>query len=200
MPDDGSVEGPGRDPGFGLHTTAYLIERIRGGDATARDRLVERFLPALLRWAHGRLPSYARDLHETGDLVQNALLRALDKVKDFRPERPGAFLAYLRRIVLNEVKDEIRRVRRRPGIGGLDDRQADEGPSPVEQAIGRERLERYEAALTTLTEAQQEAVMMRLELGFDYRQIAEAIGCPTANAARMFVARAVERLAETMRD
>ncbi len=195
MPDDGSVEDPGRDPGFGLHTTAHLIERARGGDASARDRLVERYLPALRRWTHGRLPRYARDLQDTDDLVQIALIRALDRLEGFEVQRPGAFLAYLRRIVLNEIRDEIRRTRRHPGLDPLDDRQADESPSPVEQAIGREVLARYEGALARLPEAQQEAVVLRIEMGFSYEEIAVAVGSPSANAARMMVSRALVQLA-----
>ena len=72
--------------------------------------------------------------------------------------------------------------------------------SPLEVAIGKEALRRYEAALARLPEEQQEAVALRLELGFSYGEIAEAIGSPTANAARMAVTRAVARLADLMRE
>ena len=56
---------------------------------------------------------------DTDDLVQVAVLRALNKVGRFEPHREGAFLAYLRRILLNAVRDEIRRVARRPGMEDL---------------------------------------------------------------------------------
>jgi RNA polymerase sigma-70 factor (ECF subfamily) len=52
--------------------------------------------------------------------------------------------------------------------------------------------------MTSLPELQQEAVMMRLELGMSHHEVATALGFPTANAARMAVARALVRLAEVM--
>jgi RNA polymerase sigma-70 factor (ECF subfamily) len=179
-------------------STAGLLQLIRGGDPAARDALVARFLPALRRWAHGRLPQAARDITDTDDLVQVTLLRALGKVEGFEPRHEGAFLAYLRRIVLNAVRDELRRASRRPTRSELDAELESSAPSPVEREIGREALERYEAALGSLIEDQQEAVIMRIEFGFTYQEIATALGRPSANAARMVVARGLVRLAEAM--
>jgi RNA polymerase sigma-70 factor (ECF subfamily) len=39
---------------------------------------------------------------------------------------------------------------------------------------------------------------MRIEFGFTFPEIAEALGRPSANAARMTVSRALVRLAEVM--
>jgi RNA polymerase sigma-70 factor (ECF subfamily) len=188
----------GRGPRRELETTAALLEVAKAGDAAAVERLVKRFLPALRRWAHGRLPNRARGMVDTDDLVQIALVRALHRIDVFEPQGPGAFLAYLRRIVLNSLRDELRRSSRRPNGEVLVDDVADAAPPPIERIIGEEALEAYESALATLTEAQQEAVMLRVELGFSYQQIAEALGSPSANAARMTVARALVRLAEVM--
>jgi hypothetical protein len=41
-------------------------------------------------------------------------------------------------------------------------------------------------------------VILRIEMGFTHQQVAEALGRPTADSARMFVARALIRLAEVM--
>jgi len=179
-------------------STAILLERVRSGDAAARNELVARYLPMLRRWSHGRLPRGARDISDTDDLVQVALMRALGRVESFVPQREGAFLAYLRTTVLNSVRDELRRQARRPGRDSLDERLPSAEPSLVERAIGREMLEAYEAALSVLPEEQREAVIMRVEFGCTYREIAEALGKPTANAARMTVSRALLRLAEGM--
>ena len=183
-----------------LETTASLLAGVRAGNAAARERLVLRYLPNLKRWTHGRLPIYARDLLDTDDLVQNSLVRALDHLKGFEPRQEGAFLAYLRRIILNQIRDEIRRIRRRPGRDELQEDQADDGPSPIQAAIGQQKLERYEKALATLPAGQQEAIIMSLEMGFNHQEIAEAMGSPSANAARMYVARALVRLAEVLNE
>jgi RNA polymerase sigma-70 factor (ECF subfamily) len=137
---------------------------------------------------------------ETDDLVQVCLIRALDRVGKFEPRREGAFLAYLRSILLNALRDEIRRSVRRPTEERIPDNLADERPSLLEQTIGREAVESYEAALASLTEAQQEAVILRIEFGFDYQKIAEAVGSPSANAAQMMVSRALVRLAEALEE
>jgi RNA polymerase sigma-70 factor (ECF subfamily) len=163
---------------------------------------MERFLPRLERWARGRLPQGARSRAETDDLVQVTLLRALDKVEDFENRGEGAFLAYLRQILLNAVRDEIRHESRRPPHSSLPEDEhrqlADPGACAAERAIGREAMSRYESALSALEPRQQQAVLLRVEFGYGYAEIADAIGCNTANAARMVVSRALVSLAREM--
>jgi RNA polymerase sigma-70 factor (ECF subfamily) len=74
----------------------------------------------------------------------------------------------------------------------------DYGTSPLEAAIGAQTLERYEAALTRLTEEDREAVVTRVEFGLSYAEVAEALGKPSADAARMTVVRALLKLAREM--
>jgi RNA polymerase sigma-70 factor (ECF subfamily) len=179
-----------------LDSTAALIARLREGDGDARERLFSRYLPVLRRFAHGRLPASARGLSETDDLVQSAMVRALNRVEEFESRREGAFLAYLRHILVNLVREEIRRARRRPAADEGVDRLADAGPSPVEEAVGRDMLERYEAALLELPEVAREAVILRIEFGHAYPEIAAALGLNTTSAARMMVTRALIRVAE----
>lgn len=191
---------------LGDEPTAVLLRRARSRDESergaARERLMARFLPRLQRWARGRLPQGARSRAETDDLVQLTLLRALRQVDDFENRGDGAFLAYLRQILLNAVRDEIRHVSRRPHVNPLPEEEhllpRDSSPSAVELAIGRQAMKRYEAALVELEPRQREAVLLRVEFGYDYTDIAEAIGSPTANGARMVVSRALARLAREM--
>jgi RNA polymerase sigma-70 factor (ECF subfamily) len=183
-----------------MESTATLLAQVRSGEAGARDRLVRRYLPILQRWASGRLPFVARDLVDTGDLVQVTLLRALEKVEGFEPRHEGAFLFYLRRILLNQIRDHVRRVRRRPERVEVTDDIEDERPGPLQDVLRSEVMDRYDAALEKLTSAQREAVVLRLELGFTHAQVAEALECPTADAARMLVTRGLIRLASEMGD
>ena len=180
----------------GPEATAILLDRARHGDGEAREALLARFLPRLRRWAHGRLPAPARGALDTDDLVQVTLIKAIAHLHEFEPEHEGAFLAYLRRILLNQLRDELRRAR--PGREEADDALPDRAPSLVEQAIGRQVLERYEEALLSLDERQREAVILRLEFDYSHEEVALAVGCPSANAARMLVSRALVRLAEIL--
>ena len=125
-----------------------------------------RHLPPLRRWAKGRLPNWARDVTDTDDLVQDALLRTLRSIEDFEARWPGALLAYLRQAVLNRIRDEVRRRVRRPEETGLDGLEVNPGVSPLEAAIGRDALVRYDRAFNALGPEQQEAVFMRVEMGF----------------------------------
>lgn len=179
-------------------STARLLVQVREGNAQASERLVARYLPALQRWAHGRLPSYARDLADTQDLVQSTLLNAMRHVDRFEPRHEGAFLAYLRQILLNEIRREIRRISRRPWLGPLPEDLVERVPSPLEEAIGRQAVRAYEDALQSLSQEEREGVILRIELGFTHQQVADALGKPSPDAARMLVARAMVRLTEAL--
>ena len=179
-------------------STVKLCERIRQGDTSARDVLIERYFRALHRWARGRLPRNARSEMNTEDLVQETLLRALNRLEGFKPGERGSFLAYLRQILKNRIRDEVRKVVRRPAEGEMSDSIEAPGPSPMERAIDAENWERYENALATLPKQHQEGVIMRLEFQFGYQEVADALGMSSANAARMMVSRAIEKMVESM--
>ena len=178
--------------------TEELLRRIRGGDASAKHTLYERCLPLLRRWAHGRLPLYARDIADTDDLVQVTLMRALNHVSEFEAERSGCFLAYLRQILLNEVRAEMRKRRTRGSTVDIEELALpDEAASVVEQLVGEERMRSYETALGSLEREQQALVVMRFEFGMSYQEIALENGA-TPDGVRMRVARALKILAERM--
>jgi RNA polymerase sigma-70 factor (ECF subfamily) len=181
-----------------LESTFLLIEQIRAGDKSALDRLLRRFLPLLTRWASGRLPRGVRDLSDTEDLVQETIISALRHIDHIEIRGEGALQAYLRRAVLNRIRDELRRHGRRGLAETLDENVRAKEDSPLEIAIGNEALERYEAALSRLSAGDREAVIARIELGQTYAEIASALGKPSTEAARMAVNRALARLARLM--
>ena len=185
-------------PNEPLETTVALLDRAKKGDSDAVEKLLERCVPPLRRWATGRLPQWARGLVETQDLVQDAILRTLPRLPSFEALHPGALQAFLRQAVANHIVDEIRKVKRRPGQTDLSEAQPDPAPSPLEYAIGREGFERYEAALQSLKPADREAIIARIELQQSYEEVALALGKPSASAARMAVTRALARLLEAM--
>lgn len=176
-----------------------LLERVRAGDTAALNRLLDRYLPKLSRWASGRLPQWARDLSDTDDLVQDTLIRSVANLDHFEARGEGALQAYLRGAVLNRIRDEIRRLRRTPVKGELDPAIAAQGQSPLDAAIGAETMAKYDRALERLEPETREAVIARIELGCSYAEIAQLMNKASADAARMAVSRALLRLAEEMR-
>ena len=180
-------------------SSVELLDRVRAGDDLALETLLRRYVPALRRWASGRLPRWARDLADTDDLVQDILVQTFKRVEGFEPRGVGAFQAYLRQAVLNRIRDELRRRGRQPAIKDLDGLERDSEKSPLEQAIGHEAMERYERALERLRPDERKAIIARLEMGYSYAELADALGKPTPDAARKAAERALMRLAEEMK-
>ncbi len=179
-------------------STLDLLQRAREGDRAAVDALISRYLPRLQRWASGRMPIWARDVADTDDIVQEAVLRTFARIEEFEPRREGALQAYLRQAILNRIRDELRRAGGRAPSIALDPDSPDPGASPFEHAVGTEMAARYESALSSLSEDDREAIIARVELGGTYEEVAVAIGKHSADAARMAVGRALLRLAEAM--
>jgi RNA polymerase sigma-70 factor (ECF subfamily) len=179
-------------------STFHLIERARAGDREALEHLFARHLKPLQRWARGRLPQWARDLADTDDLVQDTLLQTFKRIDAFEPRRVGALQAYLRQAVLNRIRNELRRKGRQPDATDLDGLEVESAESPLEQVIGSEAVERYESALQRLTVEEREAIIARVEMGYSYEELAEALDKPTPDAARKAAHRALVKLAEEM--
>jgi RNA polymerase sigma-70 factor (ECF subfamily) len=175
-----------------------LIRRVREGDREALDCLFARYVPILRRWATGRLPLWARSLVDTDDLIQDTLIKAFRNVEEFVPRHDGAFGAYLRHSINNRIRDEIRKVNRKPQQVELREDHRGGGASPLEEAIGSEALERYESALQRLSEDDRALVLTRIEMGLSYKEVASATNRPNADAARMAVSRALLKLATEM--
>jgi len=189
---------PGGPTRGSVTSTADLLQRARHGDTDALNELFSRYLPSLRRWARGRLPRWTRDVRDTDDVVQETLIQTLKHLGSFEPRHEGALQAYLRQALVNRVRDEVRRVGRHAIPDAIVDEHPDVSASPLEEAIGREALERYEGALHRLRPDEREVIIARVELGQSYQQIAAGHGKASADAARMAVSRALVRLAEEM--
>lgn len=180
--------------------SAELLARAKAGDTRAMSTLFRRHGPELRQWARGRLPRWARSVADTTDVVQDVLLRTFRRIERFEDRGRGALRGYLRRSVMNRIQDEMRKVVRRP-TGPLEDRLLDlpgEQPTPFESAVDAQRVRHYKAALATLSEEERLLVVGRIELGFNYDQLALIGGRATPEAARQAVRRAVKKLAERM--
>jgi RNA polymerase sigma factor (sigma-70 family) len=182
-----------------MESTVDLLDRYRAGDTEALDRLVARLTPSLRRWAHGRLPPYARGMEDTQDLVQESVIRAVRAAGTFQPRHHGALQAYLRQAVMNRIRDMVRRTQRPVAAADLpEDVRSDVDASPLDQIIGREALERYESALSRLSSKDRNAIVARLELQMSYKEVATYLGLREPSSARMAVARALVRLTDEM--
>jgi RNA polymerase sigma-70 factor (ECF subfamily) len=201
MPQDQPLSGPvgllPQDEGD-AHSSSALLVRARNGDEEACNELCARYLPRLRRWAHGRLPGWARQHLDTEDIVQDTLMRSVRQLSAFSPQHERAFCAYVSQALRNRLRDAVRRAMTRPAGQALSPEEPASDPSPLEQALGGQMLGRYDRALQRLREVDRELVVARVELGLDYEEIAGLLDKPSITAARVAVSRALLRLASEM--
>ena len=179
--------------------TIELVVRAREGDRMAVEALLQRSIPSLRRFAHGRLPAAARGSLDTGDLVQETVLHVLRRLDTFEPRHVGAMQAYLRQSVINRIRDEVRRIGRHPTPVDLPEDLASEIPSPLEEAVRAEAYERYRAVLVQLSPRDREMVVARIEAQWSLGEIAQRFNMRTVDGARMAVTRALRRLMDRLK-
>ena len=160
------------DPLMRDEPTIELVTRARSGDMTAMEALLQRCLPPLKRWAHGRLPAAARGRLDTGDLVQEAALHVLGNLGTFEPRHVGAMQAYLRQSVINRICDEVRRICRQPPPLELPDDHPSDRTSPEEDAIRAEEYDHYREAVQRLTPKDRALIVARIEMQWSLAEIA----------------------------
>jgi len=190
-----------REPSQGIppaDSSMVLVLRAKKGEQGAKEELCARYLPRLRRWAHGRLPGWARDHLDTEDIVQETLLQSIRQIDAFSPNHDHAFWAYTCQALRNRLTDAVRRANRRPSRGALSDEHAADSPSPLELAVGSDTMRLYEEALSRLRSMDRELIIAKVELGFDYSEITELVGKASVGATRVAVSRALIRLATEM--
>ena len=152
---------------------AELIGRAQRGDAAAFDALISPLLPRALVLAQRLL----QDAHDAEDLVQDACLRALDRLEQHDRERPFGpwFLRLLVNLGLNQQKS--RRLRRHdelteytPASGALPDALAEQS----------EVQERFARAVADLSARQRDVVMLHEVEGWTTANIGSALGLSTS--------------------
>lgn len=197
-PDRSASPSPSEAPSQGPESTLTLVQRAKQGDDAALNDLCARYLPRLERWARGRLPAWARSATDTQDLAQLTITQVARHVARFEPRHEGAFQAYVRQALLNQIRSQIRAAARKAPPEELGSDYVSPEPSPLEQAIGQDLLERYDAALERLKDSDREAIVARVEMGLNWSETAQVLDKNSPGAAQMAVSRALVRLAKEM--
>jgi RNA polymerase sigma factor (sigma-70 family) len=198
-PEHRKMSAEGRVRPLDPESTVELLERYRQGDRAALDDLLVRCMPPLRRWARGRVPSFARGLMETQDLVQDTVLGALRHLGSIEVRHQGALQAYLRQAVMNRIRDVLRQHQRRPAQTQLPVHLKQDETSPLDRLLGAEKVARYEAAIQRLRTADREVLIGRFELQYSYEELTVVLDKPTVVATRVAVTRAMKRLIAEMR-
>lgn len=127
---------------------------------------------ALLRYATKLVGSSL-----AADVVQDTFL-ALCKAK--REEVEGHVAAWLFKVCKHRALDLGRKERR---LRSLEEANVEEAPDsgPVNKLERKEAATRVAAALATLPEREREALMLKLDAGLSYKEIAEVMGLSPSN-------------------
>lgn len=176
-----------------------LVERSRGGDLAAFNRLVQIHQRAVYNLCLRLLGSHTA----AEDAAQEAFIAAFRHIKGFRG---GSFPAWLFRIAANASYDELRRRRRRPVT--LEQEAAQNLPaeapthafaSPEAYVQQREQAQLLQQGLASLPQDQRLAVILCDVQGLSYEEIAAATGA-SLGTVKSRISRGREKLRHFLRE
>ncbi|MBI3819680.1 MAG: sigma-70 family RNA polymerase sigma factor [Planctomycetes bacterium] len=194
---------PNPEPANDLGETAYMVQQARAGDREAMNDLINRYKKPLERFMHARLSPAAHRVHDTQDGTQDVLIAAYSAVMSgrFQYRGLGSFWFYLRTSARNYIIKKNQRAGEKKMLelseeSGLAPAAA--GEPPIASMIELEQMLQYERALETVPEDQRNAFLLFHEVGMSHANIAEECGFPSADAARMCIARVRAKVAIEM--
>ena len=153
-------------------TDLDAVDRARGGDPDAFDRLAMQAVDRLYRVARLIL----RDTELAEDAVQETLVRAWRDLPALRD--PGRFDAWIHRLLMRAIHDEFRRAKRQRTVVTLLRPEASMRDGS-EAFAAREQLER---GFQRLTMEHRTVLVLRLYLGLSLEETATTIGIPVGTA------------------
>ena len=165
-----------------------LVDRVRAGDLEAYATLVRAYLRTAFAVAYGIL----RQVEDAEDLVQDAFLKALQRIDRLRPGSP--FGPWFYRLVRNEALNR-RRWRKRRETVPIPEAEAAPGADPERDAERSALRRRLRGVLDRLPPVQAAVVMMHDVQGYAHAEIAAALEIPEGTS-RSHLHHARKRLRE----
>jgi RNA polymerase sigma-70 factor (ECF subfamily) len=185
-----------------------LLAHAGAGNEAALSALLERYGPPLCKEL--KIGPKWRSLVDADDVMQVSYLEAFLRIRSFTPTRPGSFVAWLRRIAENNLRDAIKELERdkRPQNRIVDapdessyvafvNRLPGTTTTPSRQAARHEIEGIVESALRQLPRDYEKVLRLYELEGRSGPEIAEILG-RSHGAVKMLLARARERLLEIL--
>ncbi len=196
--------------------TSVLLRRATDGDQTAVDQLLERHRNRLVGMISMRMDRRLRARFDASDVVQEALIRAAERLPRFARERPMPFYPWLRNIAweqLVKLREKHLTVTKRSvereqqdqlvfsdeSVQQLADRLATSTSGPEEKLVKKEIRRRTRAALQLISARDREILELRYSEQLDNAEIAAVLGITLA-AVRTRHFRAIRRLHNLLND
>jgi len=149
-----------------------LVEKAKVGDEHAFMELVRIHKDTIFRLALRIL----NDRDEAEDAAQEAFIKAYQSIGSFRSE--ALFRTWLYRITINVVRN-IRKARRK--MVPLEDVIAHKD-DPLVLIQSREEQKELEGVIAQLPFRQKTAVVLRIQQGLSFKDVAVSMGCTTGGA------------------
>ena len=89
--------------------TNAMLDRVAAGDLAALERLLEVHRPYLTRVTEMRMAPALRTRVDASDVVQETQIMIAKNIEKFIEDRPTSFRIWIRRKVLDQLKDQRRR-------------------------------------------------------------------------------------------
>jgi RNA polymerase sigma-70 factor (ECF subfamily) len=194
--------------------TDVLLTQAAEGNREATDRLLERHRPRLRQLIRLRLDRRLAARVDPSDVVQESLVDAAVKLKDYLRTRPMPFYPWLRSLALERLvslyrwhmrtgKRNVRREERAlpllPDESALElaQRLCAHSSSPSQRLASREAHAQVRAALDRLSERDRELLALRHLEQLSIREIAGVLAI-SEGAAKIRHVRALERLRDIL--
>jgi RNA polymerase sigma-70 factor (ECF subfamily) len=191
-------------------TTQQLLLRAGEGEGSAVNELLERHREALRRMVAARMDRGMAQRIDASDIVQEALLEAHRRLRDYIGDATLPFHLWLRQIARDRLIDAHRRNRAQrrdvgreqplaPVVGAdqssfdLAAQLRDRELTPAAAALRQELVNRFWSALEQLDEQDREIVLMRYAERLGNGEVSELLGLTPAAAGMRFL-RATRRL------
>jgi RNA polymerase sigma-70 factor (ECF subfamily) len=185
------IELPPQPRGLDERTDDELLLLASEGHRAAFERLARRWLPRLTSFAG----KWLGDLRAGEEVAQEVLMSVWSARHDYRPA--GRFAGFVFTIARNRCKNHVRGSGRRgrwevPASADVPE-PGEHAPNQLDALLERERRRRVHAAVAELAPKLREVLLLRVEQGLTYPDIAAIIG-ENENTVRSRMRLAVERL------
>lgn len=169
---------------------AELLKRYGDGDREAFDELVRKYQKPL----YSTLFRMVSDHEDAADLLQKTLVKAFTRAGTF--EGRSSFKTWLYQIAINLAKN-LYRDRARFSQVPLDDVVIRRDPKTLDALIKKESREQLRQALGGLPEKQRLTVMLRVQEGKKFEEIADIMQCSVGTSKANYH-HAVQKLKKVM--
>lgn len=154
-----------------------LARHCSEGNREAQDELYRRYAARVLTLCR----RYAGSPDDAEDLMQDALLKALDRISTYHYTSDGSLYGWIRRIVINLALNRIRRKRWR--MVPLDFRMEESVPDPSDEEVMVIPQERLLECISHLPEVRRMVFNLYCLDGYSHREIGKMLGISEKGSA-----------------